>query len=58
MMGLVASDSGFGERSSEVLPATPTGPPYQDQSGDYLFQATDNLDIGIVHLNAHVNLGI
>lgn len=57
MMGLVASDSGFGVSSSEVLPTTPTGPLYQDQPGDYLFQATDNLDIGIVHLDTCVNLG-
>ena len=57
MMGLVASDSGFGVSSSEVLPTTPTAPLYQDQSGDYLFQAADNLDIGIVHLDTCVNLG-
>ena len=56
MMGLVASDSGFGE--SKVLPTAPTGPPYQDQSGDYIFHAADNLDIGIVHLDTCVNLGI
>ena len=58
MNTLAASVSGFGVSSSKVLPTTPTGPLYQDQSGDYFFQATDNLDIGIVHLDTYVNLGI
>ena len=56
MNTLAASVSGFGVSSSKVLPTTPTAPLYQDQPGDYIFQA--NLDIGIVHLDTCVNLGI